>query len=399
MAARFISDPAELTPDVVVVGGGVAGLASAFFLSRAGLRPLVIERLPALAMLASRRSGEGVRAQWETPAMIAAARASIDTYARFEELTGHSSGYRPIGYLYGARSEAGAARLQKRVARQQAAGLDVSYLDGGAARELCPTLAPDVAGAAFRQGDGVVDIAAIVAGYLDAMEADILTATDVLHLRARPDGVSLTTSAGRVDTGAVVLATATRTTGLLASLDAALPLRLARSTIQYVELEGVPRDHPAVVDADLGSFWRPDDGGARMTASFRSTLFLDRFTDEPQTDPDYLAHALRTVAPLVPFWGQRASAITGGHLRTGALLVTGDGMPVIGSLPGQASVYLNTGYGGHGIMMTPEGSRLLAAEIAGGPPGPFNPSRFTDGSSLVPEPMTVNLASDQESDP
>ncbi|WP_138468749.1 FAD-binding oxidoreductase [Poseidonocella sp. HB161398] len=398
MPAHFLSDPGELAraPEIVVVGGGVAGLASAFFLSQAGLRPLVIERLPALAMLASRRSGEGVRAQWETPSMIAAARASIGLYAGFAELTGRPSGYRPIGYLYGSRTAAGAARLKARVARQQAAGLgDVAFLDGEAARRLVPTLAPGTTGAAFRAGDGVVDIAEIVAGYLQAMEADILTGTDLLHLRARPDGVSLTTTKGAIDAGRAVLATATRTTGLLASLGAALPLRLARSTIQYVELPGVPAEHPAVVDADLGSFWRPDRGGARMTASFRSTLFLDRFTDDPQADPDYLAHAIASVAPLVPFWGERASGIAGGHLRSGSLLVTGDGAPVIGALPGQPAVLLNTGYGGHGIMMSPEGARMLAAEAAGGPPGPFSPSRFAEGPGLPPEPMTVNLATDQ----
>lgn len=183
---------------------------------------------------------------------------------------------------------------------------------------------------------------------------------------------------------------------MLEALGISLPLRLSRSTIQYVEVEGIPAGHTAVMDADLGSFWRVDTGGARMTASFRTTLLLDQFTDDPAVDPDYLKVAIETVSPMIPMWKDLAPKITGGHVRTGSLLVSGDGGPLIGPVDGFEDLYLNTAYGGHGLMAAPEGARTLVGMMTGGPSGDFLPSRFSDGAAgLVPEPMTVNLLSDQ----
>lgn len=405
MPARFHPDLDALPrrPDVVIAGGGIAGLATAFFLSQAGVRPLLLERLPALAMLATRRSGEGVRAQWENPANIAAARASIDVYADFEALTGRSAGYRPIGYLYASRTEEGAKRLEARAGRQRAAGLDdIAHLTGAALREAAPMLAPDATGGIFRQRDGVVEVDAIIAGYLDAMEADIVTDAGLLYIRPGARGVALRTTAGAIETDALVIAAAVRLPGLLMGLDAALPLRLARSAVQYVTLEGIDPAHPAVVDIDLASFWRPDRDGARLTAAFRTSPFLDTFADDPPVGPDYLSHALQSVAPLTPFFGDRSHMIAGGHLRTGSLLVTGDGAPLVGALPDRERIFLNTGYGGHGIMMSPEGGRLLAAELTGSAPvaNPFRPDRFAAGAPAPPpEPMAANLASDPKDIP
>jgi len=401
MPARFHADFSSLSlkPDVIIIGGGIAGLTSAFFLAGKGLRPLVVERLPAVAMLASRRSGEGVRAQWEKPENIAIARRSIAFYRDFTEYTGHSAGYRPLGYLYASRTEDGAEGLYQRVLRQQKAGLDdVFFLKADDLRNKFSTIAPDVTGAAFRQQDGVIDIAQVVKGLLQSADFDIATNIDVSAIKPDAGGVTVTTSHGRLDAPAVVLSSAARAPAMLSALGITLPLRLSRSTIQYVEVEGVPSDHAAVMDVDLGSFWRPDSGGARMTASFQSTLLLDTFTDDPPVDPDYLGIAIKTVAPMIPMWNDLARSITGGHVRSGSLLVSADGGPLIGPVAGLDGVYLNTAYGGHGLMASPEGSRQLAAMIADGADaaGDFLPSRFgNDKTKLVAEPMTVNLLSDQ----
>ncbi len=399
MSANFHTERQSITtePDVTIVGGGIVGLATAFFLSRLGIRPLVIERLPTPASLTSRRSGEGVRAQWGLRHNIEIARASIAFYAAFGAriaIPERDAGYRPVGYLYASRSEDGARRLKARFDMQVAAGLDdLEYLDPSEVRDRFALLSETVTGAVFRAGDGVVVVSDIVAGYLAAMNADIMLGAEVGRIAREGNDFSIETSRGTISSASVILADGARLPAMLQSLGIVLPLRLARSSILHVKADGIPFDHPATIDVDLGSFWRPDAGGARMTASFRNTLFLDRFTDDPAPDPDYLAHAIATVSPLVPRWADIAPSIADSHARHGSFAVSGDGAPLIGPIDAMPGLYVNGAYGGHGIMMSPEGSRRLADMVAGNDastPNPFHPSRFAAGNLPAPEPMTVN---------
>jgi sarcosine oxidase subunit beta len=403
VSARFITSPSQLArrPDVIIVGSGIVGLSTAFFLGRCGLRPLVIERLPSPAALTSRRSGEGVRAQWERPENIAIAKAAIELYAGFEGLAGRSSGYRPLGYLYASRSEAGAKLLAARVERQRAAGLhDVEFFDAEAACRRFPLLASNVAGAAFRQRDGIIDVAAVIAGYLAAMDADILLNAEVHDITEGPGGVRVTTRTGEIETGTIVIANGARLVTALRQIGAPFSARVGRSTIIRLCIKGIPADAPVTIDTDLGAFWRPDTGGARITSSFRGYLFVDEGIDDPPLERDYLAAAINSVTPLTPVWRQWAQRVDDLHLRTGTFSVTADGGPVIGPLPQRPHIFLNGGYGGHGVMMSPEGARRLAEMIAAGrepSDNPFSPARFADGRPVRPEPMTINMATQEES--
>ena len=51
-----MTQPDIRTAAVAIIGGGISGAAAAFFLSRAGMKPVIIERLPALANLTTSRS-------------------------------------------------------------------------------------------------------------------------------------------------------------------------------------------------------------------------------------------------------------------------------------------------------------------------------------------------------
>lgn len=399
MGVDFHGDFATLRrrPDVVIVGGGIVGIATAYFLNQHGIRPCIVERLPTPASLTSRRSGEGVRAQWVLQHNIAIARASIDFYEHFGERIGietRSSGFRKIGYLYASRADAGSKSLGERVDEQIANGLDdVVFLGAEDARKRFPLLSPDVKGAAYRAGDGVVVVSDIIAGYLAAMDADIVLGVDILSISQNGGALSLNTSGGAIDAPTVILANGARLPAMLSALGIDIPVRLARSSIFHVKTDAIPFDHPATIDVDVGAFWRPDVGGARITASFRRTLFIDTFTDEPQPDADYMTHAIDTVSPLVPLWRQIAPTIADSHARHGTFAVSGDGSPLIGAIDGIPGLYVNGAYGGHGIMMSPDGGRRLAEIVAAtgvGEPNPFDPARFAGGKMPRPEPMTVN---------
>lgn len=397
MSARFHSSLDDLRGhDVVILGAGIVGLMTALMFNRRGIVPLLIERMPAPASLTSRRSGEGVRAQWELAHNIEIARKSIHFYQSLSdelELIGATSGYRPVGYLYGSRTDAGADVLRKRVARQQAAGLnDVVFMSGDEAKRRFPMLAADTQAVAFRQQDGVIEIESVLSAVMASLDADIVVGVEAGAIAETASGVTIQSSAGTITASTLVIANGARLGATIRQLGAPLSVRSARSTIVRVKTGAVPEDHPATIDVDHGSFWRPDIGGARMTATFRGNLFVDDGVDDPPLDRDYLAAALSSVWHLVPQWRRSAHLIGDHHMRSGTFAVTEDGAPVIGQLPGFRNIFVNGGYGGHGVMMSPDGARrLVQSVLEPGTPDPFQPSRFTSGQPVQPEPMTVHL--------
>ena len=76
------------TADAVVIGGGIIGVATAFWLSRAGLSTILVEMRDGLSTLTTTASIESFRAQFTEPAMAALAKESIEVWENFAQITG-----------------------------------------------------------------------------------------------------------------------------------------------------------------------------------------------------------------------------------------------------------------------------------------------------------------------
>src|SRR5262245_10001090 len=122
------------TADVVIVGGGIIGAASAFYAGRAGMRCVVLEKRPRLCTLTTPASTGAFRAQFDNPEEIRLVQESIASFERFAdhvELPGVDIGLKQQGYLWLTTTRAGAARQHQLVDRQHAWGLaDVEFLTG-----------------------------------------------------------------------------------------------------------------------------------------------------------------------------------------------------------------------------------------------------------------------------
>src|SRR6266699_3770515 len=98
----YAPDPPP-TADLVIIGGGVIGAATAFFAARAGLRTVVLEKRPALCSLTTPAATGAFRAQFDNPEEIALVQEGITLFTQFEEVTG-LVGYdlllRQQGYLW-----------------------------------------------------------------------------------------------------------------------------------------------------------------------------------------------------------------------------------------------------------------------------------------------------------
>lgn len=158
-----MTDPASPPPDVLVVGAGVMGCATAFELARRGVKVLVLERSVPGAEASSAAAGM-LGAQAESHGDGPFLRLSLASRARFgpwaealREATGLDVEHRTCGVLRVAHDDAGAAALAATVAWQRAADLDATILDPVEARTIEPAIGPTVIAAARFPGDARVD--------------------------------------------------------------------------------------------------------------------------------------------------------------------------------------------------------------------------------------------------
>src|SRR6478672_6169535 len=123
-----------MNSDVLIIGGGVVGAASAFFCSRVGLKSTLLEKREALGLLTTSASLAAFRAQFAEAENIAMMRESIAFFENIRERTGLADadiGMVQQGYLFCTTNPDVPGRMKKRVEFQHAHGLtDVELWDG-----------------------------------------------------------------------------------------------------------------------------------------------------------------------------------------------------------------------------------------------------------------------------
>lgn len=375
--------------DVVVIGGGIAGAVSAFWLSRAGLKPIIVERSTRLASATTSASAYCIRCQFSEAENVAQMNDSLRIFSTFAETTGIPGadiGLRQQGYLFASTNEDERPAFAARVARQRALGVeDIECLDGDEIRRRFPWISSAVVVGAFRQGDGWIDGQRATELFAKASGAPVFRSTNVVKIETVNSRVAaVMTERGRIVTKHVVLAAGPFSKAISPE---PLPVVLWRRHRVIVAPDArIPQHGPMTIDANTGAHWRPYQGGALIA-------WAQVETDTPPAwpvpadpgFPDLVLRDERGIGRIVPLWREIASGITPDRISliAGQYTVTPDHKPLIGPANETAGLWLNTGYSGHGIMGSPSGSRLLADVISGkigNDDNPFHPGRFAAGS-------------------
>ncbi|HUQ77378.1 MAG TPA: FAD-dependent oxidoreductase [Patescibacteria group bacterium] len=386
------TDVLPATADVVVVGAGVVGCATAFRAARAGLRTVVVDARPRPATLTTPAATGAFRLQFDNPEEVALVREGVELYAEFAAragLPGYDVGLRQQGYLFCARDENGATRQRELVARQQAFGLtDVELLDGDEVRRRFPYVSGAVRSARYRAGDGFIDQVRLAWGYALAASGGPgverptggAEATFVFGQRAsglRVVGgriVAVETHDGAIAAPLVVLATGPflgRTAGL-AGVDVPIaPTR--RQKVIVADAPEVPPDAPMTIDEATGAHWRPALQGAFVLLTEASTAPSEPAWSVP-TSADFAFRLLDPGSPdavslVAPFWADVWERGVSWVLHAGQYEYTPDHRPFVGPTPVEG-LWLNGGWSGHGVMGSGGGSRLLLDAMTGHSTGP-----------------------------
>jgi sarcosine oxidase subunit beta len=397
VAIRYRTQPPK-TAELVIVGGGIVGAATAFHAARAGLRPVILEGRSSLASLTTAAAAGGYRLQLDDEEEFRLISESVELFTHFADATGqrdYDAGVRPQGYLWATTTEAGARRQDELVEAQRRWGLtDVDVMAGADARREFPFLSDEVVQTRFRRGDGLLDPKGVTFGLVAGSQAEVVTRCSVTGFRVRGNRLAaVETGLGSIETDEAVIA-AGPLSGLVADLaGVTLPVTaVRRNKLVLPEVGEVPPSGPMTVDDDTGAHWRPAFGGAYLLFTDPSTPPSDPAEDVPP-DPEFAFQVFDPASPvsvarITPFWREvweRGSA----HwmLQAGQYTMTPDRRPLLGHTPIEG-LLVNTGYSGRGVMAGPAGSRHLVDVLTGkvrADDNPFRPDRaFADRPQLDP---------------
>lgn len=382
MRQIYKPEPGDYTADAVVIGGGIVGTATAYWLSKAGLSTIVLEAREGLSTLTTPASAECFRAQFTEPAMAALAIPSIEMFENFAQAIDRPEvdiNITQQGYLFMTDDEAMIPDLEAAVAQHHKLGVtDSKVLYAEDIRKQFPYVSESVVAATYRRRDGWLSCHELTQGFAKASDAKFWIKTPATGIEKDADGVCAVLADGlKISTRVIVNAAGpfAGVVGRMAGLE--LPLEPVRRQKAFIVSDKVPEEGPFTVDLINGSYWRPEAGGALCG-------WVD--PDEPVTEPmhnpqgdwDFPALTIDKVARLTPFWmeiaeGLKKSDIT---ISAGQYVYTPDDQPLIGPMTELPGFYLNCGYWA-GVMLSPEAGKWVADLVTGKMDNKDNPLRYS----------------------
>ncbi|MGF1339914.1 glycine oxidase ThiO [Streptomyces flavovirens] len=380
--------------DVLVVGGGIIGLVTAWRAAQRGLRVTVADPDPGggAARVAAGMLAAVTELHYGEQMLLGLNVASAERYPAFvaelEEASGQETAFRTCGTLSVALDADDRAHLRELHALQQRSGLTSQWLSGRECRRLEPMLAPGVRGGLRVDGDHQIDPRRLASA--------LLTACERAGVVFRRDRVQRLTVTGGRAAGAVladgerwaadqVVLAAGSLSGRLPGLpeEVAVPVRPVKGQVLRLV---VPSAYAPFLSRTVRAVVRGSH--VYLVPRADGELVVGATSEEMGWDTTVTAggvyELLRDAHELVP--GITELPLT--ETRAGLRPASPDNAPLLGptALPG---LHLATGHHRNGVLLTPVTGEVMATLLTTGElpamARPFSPNRFaTTGDSPAP---------------
>ena len=376
--------------EVVVIGGGVMGVSTAYHLAKAGVRDVVLVEKDALGSGSTCKAAGGVRAQFSDEVNIALGARSLETFVNFEQIFGQEIDLHQVGYLFLLDSQEAVETFERNAALQNDLGVRTRMIDVDEAKKLSSYISTEgLQGAAFGPDDGHCTPESVVLGYAAAarrlgvriVTSCAATAIDVEGASVR----AVHTEAGRIECGAVVCAAGAWSAeiGDWAGVD--LPVTPIRRQILISEpVADLPPDIPFTIDFATSFYFHGEGNGLLMGMS------------DPDETPGFkLSQGEDWLPRLGEAIERRAPALSDIGLASGwagLYEMTPDHNGLIGEAEGVDRFLYATGFSGHGFLMGPAVGEVMRDIYLGNEPfvdvSGLGATRFA-GAALRPETNIV----------
>ncbi|PDT34704.1 MULTISPECIES: NAD(P)/FAD-dependent oxidoreductase [Sinorhizobium] len=413
----------ERSYDVAIVGGGIMGTATAYYLSKAGVSVGLFEKGRVGGEQSSRNWG-AVRQQQRDPAELPLMIESVRLWAGLEEELGTGLDWNQQGHLALVYDKKTGAEFEKWIPVGREHGLDTRMLTAKEVHHLMPHYRDtDCRGGLFTPSDGCAEpekVAVAFARAASAKGAEIFELTSVSSIETQNASASaLWTEQGRIKANTIVVTTGAWTSRLLKPFGTRHPSlwirgNVARTNVLPIEMRkllvwgkcayrqrsdgrvNIAAARIAFHDLMTDSFVygtkflpvaKDHWGSFRLSVGGHSVRSLmgefDDFTTHRTLDPRPEWKVLQEAGRLFAKEYPEAGPITFERAWGGFIDYMPDELPVIGEVPGYGGLFMAAGFSGHGFGMGPVIGRVMADLVQGKPLGqdlrPFSPKRFSKG--------------------
>ena len=423
------------TADVVIIGGGIVGVSTAWFLAKRGVDVVLCEK----GHVAGEQSGRNwgwVRQQGrdlrELPMMI----ESMRIWRGLEAETGEDVGYTEGGCLFMATTEAELDRYAEWIESAKSFGLDTRIITGAELDQQVAGASSRWAGALFTASDGRAEphkAAPAIARAAVRAGATILTACAVRGIESAGGKVSgVVTEHGTIRTSTVLCAAGAWTSLFCRSFGIAVPqLKVKGNVVRTAPAANILNGN--VFDDRLGIRRRQDGGytvahgsillhpitpstvryGFKFLPALRQEWKVLRlsvgreFVDELRMprrwaldakspfeevrvlDPQPSPWVVRKIRANIDATYPELKGVEIVEAWAGMVETTPDVVPVIGEDARLPGFFIATGFSGHGFGIGPGAGYAIAGLLTGQDTGidlaPFRLARFFDGSPIRPQ--------------
>jgi sarcosine oxidase subunit beta len=395
--AQWRSPEPKAAYEVVIVGAGGHGLATAYYLAKEhGVRNVAVLEKGWLGGGNTGRNTTIIRSNYLQDESAALYEHALKLWEGLSRELNYNVMYSPRGVMMLAHSVHDVQVLKRHVHSNRLNGIDNEWLTPAEAKRFCPPLniSTDlrypVAGAALQRRGGTARHDAVAWGYAraaDALGVDIIQNCEVVGIVRDEAGAAtgVETTRGRIAAKKIGVVAAGHTSVIMAMAGVRMPIE--SYPLQALVSEPVKPVFPCVVMSNtVHAYISQSDKGELVIGAG-----TDAYTSYSQTGGLHIAaHTLDAICDLFPIFRRMRMLRNWG----GVVDVTPDRSPIIGATP-VPGLYVNCGWGTGGFKATPGSGHVFAATLARGEPhplaAPFSLDRFRTGR-LIDEAAAAAVA-------
>ncbi len=352
--------------DVVIVGGGSHGLATAYYLREHGITDVAVLERGYIGSGAAGRNTTILRSNYKTPEGARFYDASIELYERLGGELGFNLLFSQCGHLTLAHSDRAMFVMSNRAEVNRLHGIDSRVIGPQEVKELCPAMyvGPDttypIVGALYHRPGGIIRHDAVVWGFArgaDAGGAEIHPYTEVTGFERSGERITaVRTSRGTVRAGTVLSCTAGWSSQLCAMAGVQLPI--TTHILQACVTEPVkPLLDVVVVSSQMHVYISQSDRGEFVMGSEIEPWTTYRMSNTLSFLQELTRHTLELFPQL-----ERARVL---RAWAGLCDLSPDYSPILGRTEIE-NLHVSAGWGTYGFKAAPIVGRTLAQLVASG---------------------------------